>query len=785
MSEELYDFPAEVDGGGNIKELLFKYLRYWPWFLASLLLCLSIAFFYLRYAPVEYYSEARIKVLKESETMPQIVTATGFAGQQINLENEIEMLKSYRLNRQVVEELNLDIEYYEVGNIKTTLLQEAPFIVEKQVPEEDFLGTQAFMVTMEDTHFLISNARERQWQIPFNTLDSSLIDLPFRIRLSENAAEMKFENNTFKIVLKNIAPAGRQLASRVIAGYEKGGPESIYLGIFGENKDRSEAILNTLIDKFNRDGIQDRQEVYKRTIDFIDDRFVYLSQDLDSIERGKQSFKEINQLVNVEADAGLALQQKTAAENEVARAETQIYLARMLQETLEKHTIDSLLPADVGLENIDLNELIGGYNELILSRQALLPNMGEKNPPLMALSIELEHRRENILSSLEFYEQQMESTLSRLKDQSEEFRGIYAELPEEERLLRAIERQQNLKENVFLVLLQKREEAAINLAITAPSIKVIDYALTGGRPTSPVPLNVYGIAVLSGLFVPFGVLFLIFTLDTKIRARRELEKALPDLPVVAEVPHIPKGDREEDKRSELSESFRILSTNVKFLLRGKRKGAGNVIMITSSVKSEGKTLLAIELARAYSSLHKKVLLVGGDLRNPRLHENFGLNKNDVGFSNYLSDPDLELSQCIQKPDPKNTYLDACLSGPIPPNAPQLLSGQRYREFLEEAREVYDYIILDTAPTVLVTDSMLMDDLSDVVLYLVRSGFTDSKLMEHIKALHKSGKMEHIALVLNDVKQSHSQGYNYGYGYGYGEEEKKTPWYQRILKKSAS
>ena len=303
----------------------------------------------------------------------------------------------------------------------------------------------------------------------------------------------------------------------------------------------------------------------------------------------------------------------------------------------------------------------------------------------------------------------------------------------------------------------------------------------------PKPLNVYGIAILGGLFIPFGILFLIFTLDTKMRTRTSTGEGTSGIAHCGRGASYPQGRSERiEKRSELSESFRILSTNVKFLLRGKQNGAGHVIMITSSVKSEGKTLLAIELAKAYSSLHKKVLLVGGDLRNPRLHENFGLNKNEVGFSNYLSDPDLELSQCIQKPDPKNAYLDACLSGPIPPNAPQLLSGPRYREFLEQAREAYDYIILDTAPTVLVTDSLLMDDLADVVLYLVRSGFTDSKLTEHIKSLHESGKMEHIALVLNDVKQSHSYGYNYGYGYGYGEDkQKKDPWYQRILKRGSS
>ena len=204
-------------------------------------------------------------------------------------------------------------------------------------------------------------------------------------------------------------------------------------------------------------------------------------------------------------------------------------------------------------------------------------------------------------------------------------------------------------------------------------------------------------------------------------------------------------------------------------------------MITSSVKGEGKTLLAMELARAYSSLHQKVLLVGGDLRNPRLHEFFGGDKNEVGFSNYLADPGLHLKDCLQKPDKAFPYLSVCFSGPIPPNAPQLLSGERYAEFLEEARDQFDVVILDTAPTVLVTDSLIMDDLVDLVLYVVRSGHTEKQLTDHIQNLHKSGKMQHIALLLNDVKQSHAKGYNYGYGYGYSEEKKQSPWYKRIFK----
>ena len=254
-----------------------------------------------------------------------------------------------------------------------------------------------------------------------------------------------------------------------------------------------------------------------------------------------------------------------------------------------------------------------------------------------------------------------------------------------------------------------------------------------------------------------------------------------DLPIAGEIPHIPQDPEKCVERSELAESFRILVTNIKFLLKNNASEKGKIGMITSSVKGEGKTLLAMELARAYSSLNRKVLLVGGDLRNPRLHEFFGGDKNDVGFSSYLADPMLPLGDCLKNPDKLFPYLSVCFSGPIPPNAPQLLSGERYAQFLEEARNQFDVVILDTAPTVLVTDSLIMDDLVDLVLYVVRSGYTEKQLLDHIQNLHKSGKMQHIALLLNDVKRSHTKGYNYGYGYGYSEEKKQIPWYKRIFK----
>ncbi|MDM9631131.1 GumC family protein [Robiginitalea aurantiaca] len=783
MQENPFDtFIDSREEDFDLKGFLLKYLNFWYLFLFGLLFALLIGYLYLRYTPQTYYSEAKIKILKEDDkNVLDLGGAAVLGNSQLNLHNEVLVIKSYRLLKQVVELLHLDIDYYLMGDVRDTQVWNVPFIIERKRFEDKALGSGIYLIQFEDDGFLISREEETPQKIAFNTPDSLQIALPFTIKLSDPFKKLPSSPYPYKIVFSEPSKVALALSQSIEVWPTEDGSEILSLALFGQSRDRSEAILNAVVEKFNQDGMIDRQEVTQRTIDFINRRFIYLSKELDSIETRKQSFKEAYELTYIEADASLALQQKSETELRTSNLETQLSLAKMLKENLEAQNTDSLLPGDIGLENLNLNTLVLGYNELILRRDMLSPNMGEDNPTLHAIDKQLERRKKNILNSLDIYEAHLLTSLTRLQEDQATFDAVYAQLPEEERMLRAIERQQNLKENLFLVLLQKREEAGIKRAVTAPSIKVIDYALSSG-PIAPKKISVYGICAFVGFLVPFAILFILFTLDNKLYHRKELEKALPDLPIAGEIPHIPRDPSKTHERSELAESFRILVTNIKFLLKTKSSEKGKVGMVTSSVKGEGKTLIAIELARAYSSLNQKVLLVGGDLRNPRLHEFFGSDKNVVGFSNYLSEPDLRLKDCLQNPDRKFPYLSICFSGPIPPNAPQLLSGERYLQFLRESRDLFDVVILDTAPTVLVTDSLIMDDPLDLVLYVVRSGHTEKQLTEHIKNLQKSGKMQHMALLLNDVKRTHAKGYNYGYGYGYSDQKKKTPWYKSVFGK---
>ena len=335
--------------------------------------------------------------------------------------------------------------------------------------------------------------------------------------------------------------------------------------------------------------------------------------------------------------------------------------------------------------------------------------------------------------------------------------------------------------------MKKREEAAINYASTSPTIKVIDYGLTSINPAWPKKTIVYPLSLLLGLFAPFFVLYIQFSLDEKIHDRYDIEKLHPEIPILAEIPFFKDDKRFLDlnDRSILAESFRILSTNVKYVLPPEENKLASVIYTTSAIKGEGKTLLAVNLSLAFASMGKRILLLGADLRNPQLHTYFDMDKNTSGLSDFLADTTIGFDDVIHEGFGKNVSHKVCISGTVPENAPVLLSGKRFEEFMDLAKKEFDYIIVDSAPTILVTDTLLISKYADVTLFAVRAGLTDKNVMEFSKKLNKTQRLNNMAYVLNAVGQTMGKNYNYGYGYGYEHAESSGPWYKNILKKRSN
>ncbi|NRA93067.1 MAG: polysaccharide biosynthesis tyrosine autokinase, partial [Psychroserpens sp.] len=464
---------------------------------------------------------------------------------------------------------------------------------------------------------------------------------------------------------------------------------------------------------------------------------------------------------------------RSRSDEELFAVENQISLVGMLQNALETNIEGGLLPANIGLENPNINRLINEFNLAVLDREKLANSGGSQNPAVILAQATINDLKGNVLKSLKSYGQQLQVSRGQFEGRNRRFAGKVAQLPEDEKLLRAIERQQEIKESLYLLLLQKREEAAINLAITEPSIKVVDYALSSSSPISPKKRVAYAVAILAGLLIPFGVLYIIFMLDTKVHGKDDIQRLNNKIPIIAEIPDIVKKEKalfdDPNDRTVLAESFRILSSNVNYLLPVAEDKKGRVIFCTSTIKGEGKTFISINLSLALSSMNKKVLLIGADLRNPQIHSHTKFDKNTVGLSDYLHDGSSDWRSYLIKGFENHEYHDILLSGNIPPNPTSLLTHGRFESLIEEAKESYDYIIIDTAPTVLVTDTMLISSFADVTVYIARAGFTEKKILAFSEELFQTGKLKNMAYVINGVgaSKSYGYGYNYGYGYGYG------------------
>lgn len=757
----------------NFQEEIFKYLINWKWILFSVIIILFTCHIYLRYANDVYDTSAKIQVLDSSTSsfkMPNEGVSI-FGVSKVNLENQIENLKSSRIVGNVVDSLNLTTEVYSVGRLKSDeLWSNAPFEVIWALEKDSIINNSgSFEIEISKNGYkLIDNEKKYK----FNQTNFDFY-IPFKLKLKNKVSLNKMEGRKYSIYLKNKKSVSNSISRKLTIDYVGNQSDILRISLTGYNPNKISDVVNSLITIFNNDGVKDRKFVHQKTVDFVDKRFDYLYNELDSIEQSKANYKRNNEVVNVDNDANILMQSTYRSKSDLDKANTQIILSKLMMLSVNKSKDMELLPPNIGLEDQEINDLVNKYNQEIFKYKRLLQSgAGESNPLVKETISQVNQLKNNVKSSIIGYQKGLEINRSDLIKINTEEKNKYGSVPNKEKNIRSIERQQTIKENLYVLLLQKREEALINLAITNPCIKVVEEASFSNTPIFPDRKAYYSFALLIGIIIPFIVIYFKNLFYDKIKSKDDIEDEVKDVVVISEIPNIQDDQKKVTflDRSMLSESFRILASNIKYI--STLNNQGNIIYITSSIKGEGKTFVSINLAITLSSFGKKVVLVGADLRNPQLHNSLDIKKVLVkGVTNYLHDSNLTVDDIITKNVEDDMNLDVIISGIIPQNPAELLSNGRFKTLLEELKSKYEYIIVDTAPTVLVTDTSLILELADVILYVTRADFTEKKLLKFLSNFKKLNTIKTMGIILNGVEENKRYGYKYNYGYNYGYDNK--------------
>ena len=753
----------------NLVEVLKKYFSFWPWFVLSFFICVSASLLYLRYTPNTFKSSTKIMILNKKQSL-ELPTDNIF-GEKINLENEIETIKSFPIIERVVRKLNLYYEFYFIGNIINSRALDVPFTYDVKLSVDSITKNQTYDIEFRSEELLIYSSINDSTYVFKNHFTNDIShNLPFEILPSSSPRKNNIDQK-YKLDLSTLDSKVNQLRNSLTISSVGKRSEIIQISLNSDNTSYAENILNSIVSTYDLDGIDDRRLVHKKTINFINERFVSLSYELDSIELKKQFFKFDNNLVNIEVDANLSQSLRSKSDQTLFQLETQISIAKLLLESAEDQS-GNLFPSNLGLENQSINEIIRDYNDKILQRKNLTTNGGENNPSVKFLSSSITDSKENISQSVLSYIKQLEKTRQQLIFQNNKYSMQVSSLPEKEKELRSIVRSQEIQESLYLFLLKKREEAEVNYAITESSTKIVEYAISGKTPISPKRQIIILAGILIGLLIPISVIFLIFLFDTKLHHKKDVEFVFPDHPLLAEIPDIKDLDQKifnnPNNRTTIAEASRILASNVQYLLgKDYDNDLGNVILSTSTIKGEGKTFVALNLSLALASLNKKVLLIGADLRNPQIHKYINVNKSSEGLTNYLFDNNFNWKSAVKNYFEDLSSHSVLVGGALAPNPVQLLTNGNLETLLNEAKQTYDFIILDCAPTLLVTDTLLISQLADATVYLTRANFTEKELLEYPKKLIQENKLKNVGFVLNGLGSGKGYGYSYGYGYQYG------------------
>ena len=719
-----------------------------------------------------------------------------------NFDNEIEILKSRTLIRKVVTDLNLYINTQQKRTLgyNPSLYKQSPVVVSLTPEEAEQLQSPVTLHMRYTPQGSLNVCAEYLWEEEEQVIEKEFPKLPavlptdagvFRFSadslvLAEMKAEGKALEKDLELITQIVSPTVVATAYANNLSVTPTSKTTTIAKISLQNSSRQRGIdfINRLVAIYNQDANDEKNEVARKSAEFIEERIAIINEELGSTESQLASFKQRSGLTDLTSDAQLALTESSKYEQQRIENATQISLVQFLQNYInDPKNANEVIPANVGLQDNNLTSVINQYNELIIERNRLLRTSSENNPAVINLNTGIEAMRTTVRTTVQSVLKGLQIAKADIQRQTSKYESRISAAPEKEKEFMTISRQQEIKATLYTMLLQKREENAITLAATANNGRIVEQAQPSLKPVSPKSSMIALAALILGLGLPVGFVYLRDLLKYKIENREDVER-ITTVPILAELPKCTTPANSsivvrENKNDMMEETFRGLRTNMLFMLEPQEK----VILFTSTQPGEGKSFLAANTAISLAFLGKKVVILGMDIRKPGLNKAFGFTRSAKGITNYLNDPEHTDLMSLIMESQISPNLQILPGGPVPPNPTELVARPVLDEMINMLKEHYDYVILDTAPIGMVTDTAIIGRVADLCVYACRADYTPKNGYEYINVLKNSHKFPKLATVINGIDMRKRKnaygygygkryGYGYGYGYGYDAENKK-------------
>ncbi len=780
MVEQIEDIPIqeleEDDSKGfSIKNLLTIILLNWYWIVLSVIACYAIAHFYLKYTAPLYNASVKILIKDSNSGRSSDIKEMGVVTISDGFNNELEIIGSAAVSERVVKSLKLYTTYTMAGKVvDQELYKNTPILVD--IAENrlaDLTTSVNLVITKKGKGIHVEGSiggdakKNPQFKKDLKELPATISTTVGPIILQRNPGKELGAQKLYASILP-LEGVSRTYSSK-ISSSTSGRNTVAVISVTETQPQRAIDFLNELIYCYNEDANETKNEVATKTEKFIKDRLEVIRKELDVTEEDLERFKKENELINLANNASTALSGSNQYQKQQVDMQTQMTLVKSLLDYLRNpNNAFQVIPSNLGISNAQLTQSIGKYNEYVLKRNRLLKSGSETNPTIVKLTEEMEDLWPTLSYTLEAVYKDLEVQKNTIDQQYAMFNEKIANTPTQEKVLTNISRQQEIKAGLYLMLLQKREQNFISLASTAEKARIIDSPLVGAK-ISPNDKQIKMAAIGIGLILPIAILYLLSLMRYRIEGREDVER-LTNIPILADIPlatKLEKGVRaivvNENSNNIMEETFRGLRTSLRFVLGNDEK----VIVCTSCIPGEGKTFVATNLAMSMALLGKKVIIVGLDIRKPRLVKLFDLPSSNQGITSYLIGETSDMKMLEEQifHGVKNANLDVLPAGIIPPNPAELLSRHLLDDAINHLREIYDYIILDTPPVGLVSDTLDLSRVADASLFVARADFSIKANFDLINSINRDNRMPKVNLVLNGVDLTKRR---YGYYYGYGK-----------------